>query len=428
MRSEKLLIAGLLILLLAGLAGGAAWLMGGQDGPSIAHVPANAVRDPGLSMEADPATDTISRVDHEAASTSARTGNSPDDDTAADMPRQPEATPESRPPADPEASADDDAIAAAQAEKQREAELRGVVEQSKAMLFKVRIAGRVMDETGRSVDTASLRVSFEPANPAHARSEMPASGAISQTVLVEAGRFDAWLQFEVPEGMDPVNLFINATAARFATGEPAEIKSARNGSEHANIEVVMQIAATLIGRVVDRSMRPIEGAAVYAVARPRAGTSRLPQMQTNKDGGFRFDNLAPGTWVVTVTSTRHSVLEAPPTVELTAGAEFRMSDVIMVPTTVLRLRVLRADGSALASDGKPTPVTVKFVLDGGRSASSASPADAQGNVTIHRVPGDAREFTVSARGFNESETQYLNNLRWNEENDGGEVRLTATSR
>lgn len=430
MRSDKLLILGFALLLLAGLAGGGYWLMGSHERAHAPNLQPQAMEDPDVRRPAADhrtpgETQTVEPAARDDEPSQTESGDPADSSTTA--PQRP--APQAPRAADGDAvDSDEDAQRKADALEEQGIDPEKPAEPVKTLAYRVRIAGRVMDEIGRNVEGAKLEVSFKPTNPAQMGDGARPKAGPSQTVSTDGGRFDAWLEFKVPENVKPLDLTVKATSERFAPSEPVEIKAADNGSEHDNLEIVMKMAATLIGRVVDRAMKPIEGAAVYAIGRRSQTRGRAPRALTDKDGAFRFSNLEPGTWVVAATSSRHSPMDQTPEIDLTAGTETRMPDIVMVPTTSLKLRILRQDGSPLSTDGRPVPVTIKFVLDGGRSSSSAVPCDAEGNLTIHRVPGDAREFTVSVRGFEDSEKQYLNSLRWDEENDGGEIRLTPLQR
>jgi len=152
------------------------------------------------------------------------------------------------------------------------------------------IEGVVKDEvTGQPVAGATVMVERERGGRSWAEGR--------SVVTVES---DATGAFRAP-GLLPGTLRLRAEVERDGrlTREPVLVPLGV-AEQTANVEVFVGAAPYVAGRVVDDEGKPVADAMVIAI-----GKQDLSSVDTDADGNFRFVGLAPGTWQLSASSSRH---------------------------------------------------------------------------------------------------------------------------
>jgi protocatechuate 3,4-dioxygenase beta subunit len=170
---------------------------------------------------------------------------------------------------------------------------------------------------------------------------------------------------------------------------------------------------SITGRVLDLRGRPIVGLAFSArLGWPAKGTSNL---ETNAEGVFHGIGLAPGAWNLHLGNARYDIREWPDRVIVEGGKQTIVKpDMVLCPSVVLRVRLLKDDGSVLSTRDaidREMLVTAVFWSPGNLTSrrTSSEPAEhspgaspdepVDGVITWHAIPIDAYEFTLNATGF-----------------------------
>ncbi|HET8540730.1 MAG TPA: carboxypeptidase-like regulatory domain-containing protein [Anaeromyxobacter sp.] len=164
----------------------------------------------------------------------------------------------------------------------------------------------------------------------------------------------------------PGAYLVAARGAGLAPGRAEAIRGARE--EVTRVEVVLEPAAALEGRVVERGGGAIAGARVRLIpavsrfpgfAPPSAPAEEIAVAETGTGGSFRADGLAPGTYAVAVDATGyHPVLRraAVPAEALVVSMEplGRVAGVVLLdraPAAGATVRAASADHGATATAG-----------------------------------------------------------------------------
>ncbi|MFV2073711.1 MAG: carboxypeptidase regulatory-like domain-containing protein [Thermoanaerobaculales bacterium] len=163
------------------------------------------------------------------------------------------------------------------------------------------ISGRVLD-AATYVPLAGARVSCEPGSPSVFREPHKLQSAPS-TLTDAEGIF-------LLEGFDSGPCRVIVRAAGFATWRRDDVEPDDTGFDLGDIEVDQGM--TIIGRVRDRSNRPLTGVPVEITE--AAAYAYFPEatVRTNHDGWFRAERLPVGRWKLEAT---HDAATARTTVE-----------------------------------------------------------------------------------------------------------------
>ncbi|WP_437812453.1 carboxypeptidase regulatory-like domain-containing protein [Sorangium sp. So ce1078] len=201
---------------------------------------------------------------------------------------------------------------------------------------------------------------------------------------------DAEGRFELPPEADGCT----ATAAQppFGEAEPTRLAAGRDNVLH------LRAAGGIAGEVVDQSGRPIEAyllaieSFVPAGASARGSVDGRARKVSDPSGAFRWDGLAPGRYVLTV-----SAAGRPPTrssaVDVEAGRTTDRVRIVLPQGATLRGRVVDAASRAPVVEAQ---VELDSVTSSGANAISLSLTDANGDYELEGVPASG-PFSVRVR-------------------------------
>ena len=156
--------------------------------------------------------------------------------------------------------------------------------------------GRVVDEHGAPVADASLTFltgrNLQRERPLDEWAFLP--GSLPST--------DANGEFEV---------YVHgpAHASGLEVSKPGFVSQTRWGQDDEPLQIVLALGHRLFGRVVDRSGRPVEGAALHAYS-DRGDDQR--ETYTDAEGRFSFDDAKEGSWNAAVRSEPHTEIQRTP--------------------------------------------------------------------------------------------------------------------
>jgi len=164
-----------------------------------------------------------------------------------------------------------------------------------------RVAGRVVDEDGRPVAGALVRAraAARDSRSTHvvfrSRAMLARGGAVIRAEHDTAGvRTDADGRYELEGVASRVPIVVVAEAPGHAPRTSAPFELPRFGRRD-DVELALSAAGTIVATVVADG-RPVPGAIL--LARPAGEATDLRSATTDRDGGARFDDLAPGRWSV----------------------------------------------------------------------------------------------------------------------------------
>ncbi len=223
------------------------------------------------------------------------------------------------------------------------------------------ITGRViMDDTEDPVSEAVVGVFVQQRN----------FGPWQQTAVPEVFKHrttttDSSGEFAMPD-MVVGTYELTATADGYSTMERAEVV-VEEDVEPDPVTIRVGRAGTVFGEVLDRERRPMSGIQIQYWEQSRWSDTKTV---TNKDGEYRIEDLAPGTYSLTLNSSQHNLSESR-SVELASGEEkeenFDFSNTIKLTGTVM------IDGEPW--NGQP----VHFSLQPADSQSSGGNLHHEGN-------------------------------------------------
>lgn len=306
--------------------------------------------------------------------------------------------------------------------------------------FSFTVSGRVIDDSGLGVPGAEIwaNVTYSAAFPGESdntRRRISASRTVRVAAAIasdSAGYFSALLTAKVAKDVTSVNVAMNATAPKYANNpQPTQLTGVKAGDTRDNVEIKMFAGGSISGRVVDAHNAPLHGVTIQAVeeikvdrsSRRRVASSNPAAVRTDRDGRFTIASVKAGTWSLTAQAAYHLVSQAPTGILVTSGADVTAPDVVMTAAASIKLRVLDDAGLPLSTGAKSgTYVTLYIKLVSGKMIALSGRADGQGCVTVHRVPADALEATVRASGW-ESEYPVSLRLTGGAETDIGDVRM-----
>ena len=251
------------------------------------------------------------------------------------------------------------------------ARLQGVLPKTAGVLLVLQpptgFRGIVVDDTGAPVK--SFRVEASPAG------DMPWSNGIQRDFTSEDGAFEL-------AGVHEGDWSVKATAEGHAAAAKVPITVPQVGPP---ITLRLDRAITVRGTVVDPSGTPVAGAKVEA----RGGDSERgfsrgdsTTTESDEDGGFRFEDLAPSGLALTASREGWAPSEAVP---LIAAPGSSVADV------VLTLRVgATITGEVYDAKGEPDTGALVTAGGGGFGAFGAgdltATADSAGTFRIEHVP------------------------------------------
>jgi protocatechuate 3,4-dioxygenase beta subunit len=221
------------------------------------------------------------------------------------------------------------------------------------------ITGRVLDGEDRPVPGARIT----------ARSETPGEPIPVEAETGDDGRFDMG-------GLEPGRYRITVAAA----GHASTMARAEAGAEP--LEVVLEPAGAIGGRVVDGRGRPVREASATATPRGRPALDASPHRveADPADGSFRFDDLAAGVYDVEARASGHGTAVRP-NVRVGAGRTVALGELVLAKGGVVRGSVVDADGRGIAS------AAVYAEADPGQLTDDlAATTDAAGAFEIPGVP------------------------------------------
>jgi Carboxypeptidase regulatory-like domain len=199
-------------------------------------------------------------------------------------------------------------------------------------------------------------------------------------------------------------------AAYTGTTSPNMIMTLSSGEERTSIDIALQRAYAITGRVVDVDGEP--AARVRIVTRPvDANGGRGPDRETDDLGRFRIFGLLPGRYLIcsefisTVSMQVRSELEQPVTTCYPSATssverqpvEVKSADVDGIEIRLLRTRTFTISGTVLDSNGKPAEnaqVRLEKHIAGGSSSTGISGGPDGRFVMRNITPGD---YTINAR-------------------------------
>jgi hypothetical protein len=178
----------------------------------------------------------------------------------------------------------------------------------------------------------------EPIQGAEVRAWSDASSGIAPMVKTDPrGRF----RFpSLPAG----DWTLEAAARGFGAKRSPAVRVLRGGGP-TPARVLLEAAGRLAGQVLDPAGRPIPGGTVEATD-PVTG-ELLPggRRAADASGRYGFDDLAPGTWVLTARAG--GLGASPPEVVTVAPGESRALDLRLVPGGTLEVRVVGPGGKGI---------------------------------------------------------------------------------
>ncbi|HYH45477.1 MAG TPA: carboxypeptidase-like regulatory domain-containing protein, partial [Thermoanaerobaculia bacterium] len=177
------------------------------------------------------------------------------------------------------------------AEGYLEAAVRGVVPPpAKPLAIRLtpaaRVAGRVVDGSGRPVAGAQVRLAPRPPEPGTAGVPPPAG---ARELAVTSGE-DGGFAFA---GVAPGAVLLEAAAAGFRLSEPLPAEVPQGGSLR-DLVLVLERGATVEGTVSDRGGEPVAGALVQFGRTGGVGAT------SDAAGRFRVDGVTPGAQLAEV--------------------------------------------------------------------------------------------------------------------------------
>jgi Carboxypeptidase regulatory-like domain len=198
-------------------------------------------------------------------------------------------------------------------------------------------------------------------------------------------------------------------AAYMGTTSPNMIMTLTSGEERTSIDIALQRAYAISGRVVDVDGEP--AARVRIVTRPIGGNGRGPDRETDDLGRFRIFGLLPGRYTVCSeflaagSMQVRSELEQPVTTCYPSApssvegrpVEVKSADVDGIEIRLLRTRTFTVSGTVLDSNGKPAEnlrVDLEKHIAGGSSSTGIGGGPDGRFVMRNITPGD---YTINAR-------------------------------
>ena len=195
------------------------------------------------------------------------------------------------------------------------------------------VTGTVTTETGQPIPEAKIQIDIWNNSDTLARSRLPEP---------RTTKTDASGRFAFP-GLHPelrLQLMVDAK------GYSRERRNLRVGGSH--LDIVLAVAGSIAGRVVDRAGRqPVENAVVSALP-VYAGGGYAWGGKTDLNGRYRIHGLRPGTWSLCVYSPRHPPETRHRIHVVVERDRETTADLLVEQGVTLRGQVVDAEGRAVA--------------------------------------------------------------------------------
>lgn len=445
MRTPRMAVAGLILLLVGGLAFAGQWFV-------KTSAPENSPR-ACVGMHADEPQDngrpTLKDKFVGPPVTSPHDAYAPQPDaqltSPSPAPEVPQASPDDKPEVAPKKDVSDPDALRKEIEKLLEEaqEMQPLAEVDDTINFGFTVSGRVVDDQGAGVAGAAVSGYATYYSP---RSVSGDSDGVRRRVAAQvvqagvvatcdgAGYFAAQFNIKVARGVSSVTVILSAAAERYVQkSEVIRLNDVKEGDARQDVAITMYAAGILSGRVVDERGYPLFGVQVQATLVPTESRnsrerSRRPTavaapaaVKTDRDGRYTFGWIKEGAWRLTAGSATHVAVQPGTDVEVTTGVESTAPEIVMAAAATVRVRVLTDEGNAV-SDKPGTYLSATFKRADGTPVVRNARTDADGYVVFATVPADATEMTLHAAAWATAQPVALS-LTGGVERDLGELRL-----
>ena len=266
------------------------------------------------------------------------------------------------------------------------------------------ILGTVSDTTGRLLEDVSVRI-VESGGP---------PGLVRELASVTTDP-DGTFALALPGHVVAAQHMDLVVDARGSTGWRRNVSVLGGGdTSRIEVEVVLQVSATVEGRVTASNGKAVTGAEL--TLRPLDSLDGPISMRTGRDGSYRFESIPAGDFEMTVFASRRAPRLLAGTVEATESV---VIDVLLESGDVLRGTVLDDQGRVVA--GARVEATLEegsFELTSGelypllsvlrplaRRSFRSALTDAHGKFELRHLPREAFFVLAEAKGYRPSELQ-----------------------
>ncbi len=290
--------------------------------------------------------------------------------------------------------------------------------------YRPTFTGRVVDDQGLPVSGATVKLVYlwwlqsnPRTNRAYEKGPEGETDALGTFTLTLVGR--------VRDETVTARVIVTASAEGMAASERWSQPEVANGAEH-EISFELHAAGTARGRVLDATGKPVQHARIFA---SMVKTDNSPPVSVLGDidgnGNFELKGLAPGRWQISVISRTYpsdlGTPREPVEFDVTAGVQLRLPDIVLVTPTTVVIKPLQEDGKPFARNTEIS-LTVQKNRPGLWGTHRAK-IDQQGRAVFRGIEPGTREAKLTVTGHDFEEHRLTLNVRKNQENDVGEIRL-----